>query len=257
MSQCQDCHRPVTTHPALDARYCRHHQVGQPAANTTRNSFHHAIKLKLIGAGTYARVTRCQLTNGNIVAIKQPDPAKEYTDGLTPATLREITILWLMRGNEHMIQLLGVQSVHDPFKGKTRIQLMLSHHTGDLDQFIRDVPPSDRVKHLEDTMTQLLNGLAHLYRYGILHRDIKPANILVDYQLQLQSGLTDPPRLVGAPKYRYADFGLAIQLPRTGDRGNTVMISSVYTLSYRPPEIAIINDDQVDIVYDDRADMWA
>ncbi|KAI9219991.1 kinase-like domain-containing protein [Blastocladiella britannica] len=74
---------------------------------------------------------------------------------------------------------------------------------------------------------QLIAGIAHLHRHGILHRDIKPNNLLLfreDRRLNTRRG----------PKYRLqiADFGIARHLPS----GSTLTASSVGTPRYLSPE---------------------
>lgn len=49
---------------------------------------------------------------------------------------------------------------------------------------------------------QLLRGLAHMHRTGVLHQDVKPANILVDR---------------GGDALKLADYGLAAFAPRRAD----------------------------------------
>lgn len=80
---------------------------------------------------------------------------------------------------------------------------------------------------------QLLHGLDHCHKNGVLHRDIKGANLLID-----SNGIL-----------KIADFGLAISY----DPDNLQPLTSrVVTLWYRPPELLLGATE-----YGVAVDMWS
>ncbi|XP_025806695.1 probable serine/threonine-protein kinase At1g54610 isoform X3 [Panicum hallii] len=80
---------------------------------------------------------------------------------------------------------------------------------------------------------QLLHGLDHCHKNGVLHRDIKGSNLLIDGNGMLKIG----------------DFGLAI----TYDPNNPKPLTSrVVTLWYRPPELLLGATE-----YGVAVDMWS
>lgn len=82
-------------------------------------------------------------------------------------------------------------------------------------------------------MKQLLTGLDHCHRRGVLHRDLKGSNLLIDNKGNL----------------KIADFGLASFFD---PRGGEPMTSRVVTLWYRAPELILgVTDYGVGI------DLWS
>ena len=79
---------------------------------------------------------------------------------------------------------------------------------------------------------QVLQGLAHLHKHGIMHRDIKPENILVGIHGEL----------------KISDFGWSVHAPN--NRRNTMC----GTLDYLPPEMLKPGQDNF---YDEKVDLWS
>jgi serine/threonine protein kinase len=80
---------------------------------------------------------------------------------------------------------------------------------------------------------QLLHGLGHCHKNGVLHRDIKGSNLLID-----SNGVL-----------KIADFGLAISYDPDNPQPLT---SRVVTLWYRPPELLLGATE-----YGVAVDMWS
>ncbi|MFN8052769.1 MAG: serine/threonine-protein kinase [Acidimicrobiales bacterium] len=86
-----------------------------------------------------------------------------------------------------------------------------------------------------DFASQLLAGVAHIHRLGIVHRDIKPSNVMVD--------VTDL-----RPQLKLADFGSALLLdgPRLTSTGG-----QVGTVPYIAPETVAMGE------HDEASDLYA
>jgi len=82
-------------------------------------------------------------------------------------------------------------------------------------------------------MQQLLQGLDHCHRHGVLHRDIKGSNLLIDNEGIL----------------KIADFGLATFFYPDQKQ---LLTSRVVTLWYRPPELLLGATD-----YGVAVDIWS
>ena len=205
--------------------------------------FEKAQVIKKLGQGSYGSVRLYTLTSGERVAIKRI--RGNNNDGISSSTLREINSLMSVIGCENILQLLNIK--HEILNNLTRVELMLTYHTSDLQKFCQTVNFLERVKYSNEIIQQLFNGLFQLYNRGILHRDIKPQNILIDYVYDSNTG-----KLLEIPKCYYPDFGLARQLACNTQQRNQNMTTEVYTANYRPPEIMVENDD-----YTDKADIWA
>lgn len=182
-------------------------------------------KPTLIGRGTYSRIYKHTLQNGEISAVKI------YHDKINPSILREIHCLHITKKCKHIIDIWGVVEDSD-----MKIQLFLEYNDMDLHRFIKEIKIEERILYLNDVLKQTLIGLNYLYENNIIHRDIKPSNIIVNYS----SGVV--------PTFNICDFGLSCIFIDKYELRDI----DIYTVEYRAPEILAKNNK-----YSHNADIWA
>lgn len=169
-----------------------------------------------LGEGTYGKVYKLKRTNTQVV----PNEVKLYAakfllptqsaDGIPGTSIREISIMRALPSHINIIKLEEI------FSYKDSLVLVLEYAKTDLSKFLEDKvhKPLNQIKWV---FFQMMAGLAHLHKNGIIHRDIKPANILLD--------------VTGVPKL--CDFGLS----RSFHTPTRQLSSTAITLLYRPPEM--------------------
>ncbi|XWS37073.1 hypothetical protein CRYUN_Cryun19dG0011600 [Craigia yunnanensis] len=172
-------------------------------------------KLDKIGQGTYSNVYKARdLLTGKIVALK-----KVRFDNLEPESVkfmaREILVLRKL-DHPNVIKLEGLVTS----RMSCSLYLVFEYMEHDLAglaacQGIKFTEPQ-----VKCYMKQLLSGLEHCHKQGVLHRDIKGSNLLVDNEGIL----------------KIADFGLATIYDPEQKKPLT---SRVVTLWYRPPELLL------------------
>ncbi|XP_022736950.1 probable serine/threonine-protein kinase At1g54610 [Durio zibethinus] len=172
-------------------------------------------KLDKIGQGTYSNVYKARdLQTGKIVALK-----KVRFDNLEPESVkfmaREILVLRKL-DHPNVIKLEGLVTS----RMSCSLYLVFEYMEHDL----AGLAACQGVKFTEPQvkcyMKQLLSGLKHCHKQGVLHRDIKGSNLLIDNQGIL----------------KIADFGLATFYDPEQKKHLT---SRVVTLWYRPPELLL------------------
>ncbi|XVF08637.1 hypothetical protein REPUB_Repub07fG0019800 [Reevesia pubescens] len=171
-------------------------------------------KLDKIGQGTYSNVYKARdLLTGKIVALK-----KVRFDNLEPESVkfmaREILVLRKL-DHPNVIKLQGLVTS----RMSCSLYLVFEYMEHDLTglaacQGIKFTEPQ-----VKCYMKQLLSGLEHCHKQGVLHRDIKGSNLLIDNEGIL----------------KIADFGLATFY----DPEKKPLTSRVVTLWYRPPELLL------------------
>ncbi|XP_011013582.1 PREDICTED: probable serine/threonine-protein kinase At1g54610 [Populus euphratica] len=185
-------------------------------------------KIDKIGSGTYSNVYKARdLLTGKVVALK-----KVRFDNLEPESVkfmaREILILRRL-DHPNVVKLEGLVTS----RMSCSLYLVFEYMEHDL----AGLAASPAVKFTEAQvkcyMHQLLSGLEHCHKRGVLHRDIKGSNLLIDNEGIL----------------RIADFGLASFFDPNHKHP---MTSRVVTLWYRPPELLLGATD-----YGVSIDLWS
>ncbi|KAK4743394.1 hypothetical protein SAY87_001395 [Trapa incisa] len=172
-------------------------------------------KLDKIGQGTYSSVYRARdLISNKIVALK-----RVRFDNLDPESVkfmcREILILRKL-DHQNIIKLEGLITS----RLSRSLHLVFEYMEHDLAGLAARPGEKFTEPQIKCYMKQLLSGLDHCHRQGILHRDIKGSNLLID-----NNGIL-----------KIADFGLASLF----DPDCSIPLTSrVVTLWYRPPELLL------------------
>ncbi|CAK0742703.1 Cyclin-dependent kinase B1-1 [Coccomyxa viridis] len=180
------------------------------------------VKLEKIGEGTYGKVYKAKEKNtGRLVALKKTRLEMEE-EGVPSTALREVSLLQMLNESNHVVKLLCVQHVEE--NKKPVLYLVFEYLSTDLKKFMDRIgkgpnfplPP----KLIKSFMYQLMKGVAHCHKHGVMHRDLKPQNLLVDDETEC---------------LKIADLGLG--------RAYSVPIKSytheIVTLWYRAPEVLL------------------
>ncbi|XP_017217837.1 probable serine/threonine-protein kinase At1g09600 isoform X1 [Daucus carota subsp. sativus] len=172
-------------------------------------------KLKKIGQGTYSSVYKARdLKTNKIVAMK-----KVRFVNMDPESVRfmarEICILRrLDHPNVMRLEAIVTSRMSD------NLYLVFEYMEHDLTGLLASPDVKFTVPQIKCYMQQLLSGLEHCHRRGVLHRDIKGSNLLIDNKGVLKIG----------------DFGLATFF--NPDK-KQLLTSRVVTLWYRAPELLL------------------
>ncbi|CAM8980108.1 unnamed protein product [Rhodiola kirilowii] len=172
-------------------------------------------KIDKIGQGTYSNVYKARdLITGNIVALK-----KVRFDDLEQESIkfmaREILILRKL-DHPNVLKLQGLVTS----RMSCSLYLIFEYMEHDLSGLAAQPGIKFTLSQIKCYMKQLLSGLEHCHKQGVLHRDIKGSNLLIDNEGNL----------------KIADFGLACFYDSNVRQH---MTSRVVTLWYRPPELLL------------------
>ncbi|PON95699.1 Serine/threonine protein kinase [Trema orientale] len=176
------------------------------------NSFERLAK---IGQGTYSNVYKARdLISGKIVALK-----KVRFDNLEPESVkfmaREILVLRKL-DHPNVLKLEGLATS----RMSCSLYLVFEYMEHDLAGLAARSGVKFTEPQIKCYMKQLLSGLEHCHKNGVLHRDIKGSNLLINNEGIL----------------KIADFGLATFYDPDHKQP---MTSRVVTLWYRPPELLL------------------
>lgn len=179
-------------------------------------------KMEKIGEGTYGKVYKAKcLQTGRIVALKKTRLEMEE-EGVPSTTLREISLLKMLSESNHIVKLMSVEHMEE--NNKPCLYLVFEYLTTDLKKFMdrNGKGPAHPLSKdvVKNFLYQLVKGLAHCHKHGVLHRDLKPQNLLVDDT---------------AMCLKIADLGLG--------RAFSIPVKSytheIVTLWYRAPEVLL------------------
>tara|TARA_B100001121_G_C18583260_1_gene570809 strand:+ start:63 stop:974 length:912 start_codon:yes stop_codon:yes gene_type:complete len=190
-------------------------------------------KLEKIGEGTYGKVFKARdRRNGAIVALKKTRLEMEE-EGVPSTALREVSLLQMLSESDHVVKLLSVEHVEE--NNKPILYLVFEYLDTDLKKYMdltgKSTPMPKNV--VKSFMYQLIKGVTHCHKHGVLHRDLKPQNLLVDKNTST---------------LKIADLGLgrAFSIPLKS------YTHEIVTLWYRAPEVLLGSTH-----YSTPVDMWS
>ncbi|MEW5303981.1 MAG: hypothetical protein WDW36_006624 [Sanguina aurantia] len=139
-------------------------------------------KLEKVGEGTYGKVYKAKdINTGKLVALKKCRLEMEE-EGVPSTTLREVSLLQMLSESNHVVKLLSVE--HTEENNKPCLYLVFEYLSTDLKKWMDKTGkgPSNPLgkQVVKNLVYQLVKGLAHCHKHGVLHRDLKPQNLLVD-----------------------------------------------------------------------------
>ncbi|XP_051127233.1 probable serine/threonine-protein kinase At1g54610 [Andrographis paniculata] len=185
-------------------------------------------KLAKIGKGTYSNVYKARdKSNGKIVALKKVRFDTSEAESVK-FMAREIIILKKL-DHPNIIKLEGIATS----RMQCSLYLVFDFMPSDLTKLITQTDRRLTEQQVKCYLQQLLSGLQHCHKKGILHRDIKGSNLLID-----KNGIL-----------KIADFGLANFYKNKPKRPLT---TRVVTLWYRAPELLLGSTD-----YGVGIDLWS
>lgn len=185
-------------------------------------------RLEKIGEGTYGIVYRAiHKQTKMIVALKKIRPENEE-EGVSPTTLREISILKSIR-NKRIISILDIMC------NDKNLFIVYEYCETDLRKLLDSYKmKNEKIEYsfAFKISKQIVEGITYLHQRNIIHRDLKPQNILINKQGNI----------------KLADFGLSrkLNLPLRS------LTKDVITLWYRPPELLLSCN-----IYNTNIDIWS
>lgn len=188
----------------------------------------HYQLIKVCGRGAYGIVIAATntLTGGN-VAIKKVIDCIWHLHQLKQI-LREVRLIRHMM-HENILSLMDL--IPPPSYTDFRdVYMTIDLMEMDLHRIIysKEILLDDHIRYF---LYQILSGLSHMHKAGVLHRDLKPSNLLINSDCQL----------------KICDFGLA----RTKEWDDVGMTEYVVTRWYRAPELLLGS------TYGEGVDLWA
>eukprot|EP00906_Rhabdomonas_costata_P032174 RCo045343 len=192
--------------------------------------------LEVLGEGTYGVVFHAfDLRRKVDVAVKRVNEGALETGMLAHRIFRELVLMrhFQLHPCPNLIALerVLVPPTLEKFTASGGpLYMVTALMERDLADILRRWDPRQDEQKLRLYLTQILRGLHHMEKAGVLHRDLKPANLLVD---------------ISTGALRICDFGLSRA------QGSDLSVY-VATRLYRAPEL-IMGESQ----YNAKIDMWS
>ncbi|DAZ96286.1 TPA: hypothetical protein N0F65_008319 [Lagenidium giganteum] len=188
----------------------------------------HYQLIKVCGRGAYGIVIAAtNMRTGGNVAIKKVIDCIWHPHQLKQI-LREVRLIRHMH-HENVLSLMDLipPPSFDDFRD---VYMTVDLMEMDLHRIIysKEVLLDDHIRYF---LYQMLSGLNHMHKAGVLHRDLKPSNLLINSDCQL----------------KICDLGLA----RSKDLEDAGMTEYVVTRWYRAPELLLGS------AYGEGVDLWA
>merc|ERR1712159_72082 len=100
-------------------------------------------------------------------------------EGVPSSVLREIALLHMLSESNHVVRLISVQHIKE--NERPTIYLVFEYLNTDLRKWMDQhfVQQSISQTLIKSLTWQMLNGIAHCHKHGVMHRDLKPQNILL------------------------------------------------------------------------------
>jgi len=207
------------------------------------NTFQEIYRLtgEVLGEGAYASVqTCCNMYTGVEYAVKIIDKIPGHSRA---RVFKEIELFHHCQGHENIIQLIEYFEQTDKF-----FLVFEKVSGGQLLDYIQ-TRKFFTEQEAAAVISDVASALEFLHSKGIAHRDLKPENVLCVYQDQIT-----PVKLCDF------DLGSGIKFHSGGGSDTTpLLLTPVGSAEFMAPEIveAFIEDNEEDMMYDKRCDLWS
>merc|ERR1712098_140353 len=213
------------------------------ATSLASNTFQEIYELtgEILGEGAYATVQTCiNMYTGVEYAVKIIEKVPSHSRS---RVFKEIDLFHRCQGHENIIQLVEYFEQHDKF------YLVFEKVAGG--QLLDHIQKRRCFKESEaaEIIREVASALEFLHSKGIAHRDLKPENVLCLYEDSLT-----PVKLCDF------DLGSGIKFHTGGGSDTTpLLLTPVGSAEFMAPEIveAFIEDNEEDLMYDKRCDLWS
>ena len=183
-----------------------------------------SISNKLLGSGSYGKVTRVNFESRKIGLVGQYAVKSAHGESSNKALLKEAQISGAMPSHPNFSDVVLIRESHSP--GSHELVMPLARK--DLHSFLKKRGDFSFTKAIQ-IFHELLLGIEHAHIHGILHRDIKPDNILKT-----------------ECHVMHTDFGLS-EFSDAPHRSRS-------TISYAPPEL--FDPDKKNLI-STKTDVWS